>query len=119
MAAARAPRRPRPAGAVVTALAVTASLATVGSLGVGFGVATACTNTFNCTVTSCSPCATSNGWLTGGWVAQWVLLAAGVVLAVLAVRGRRPDATRTLALLLTPLSAGAFVVTTALAASSY
>ncbi|SDY55049.1 hypothetical protein SAMN05660209_03120 [Geodermatophilus africanus] len=76
------------------ALAVVLFLATVGSLGVGFGVMTDCTGTHSCTTAGCAPCATSSAWLTAGWVGPGVLLPAAGVL-VLAARRRRPHAVRT------------------------
>ena len=95
------------------ALAVVLFLATVGSLGVGFGVMTGCTNTHGCTSTGCAPCATTSAWLTAGWVGQGVLLLATGVLAVLAARRRRPRAVRTAALVLTVLGVALVVGTTA------
>ena len=87
------------------ALAVVLFLATVGSLGVGFGVMTDCTGTPSCTTAGCAPCATTSGWLTAGWVGQGVLLPAAGVLVVLAAR--------TAALVLTALSVALVVGTTA------
>ena len=86
------------------ALAVVLFLATIGGLGVGFGVMTGCTNTHGCTSTGCTPCATTSAWLTAGWIGQGVLLLVGSVLAVLAVRRRRLPAVRVAALALTPVS---------------
>ncbi|MGY1762062.1 hypothetical protein ACI79G_11565 [Geodermatophilus sp. SYSU D00779] len=100
------------------ALAVVLFLATVGSLGVGFGVMTNCTNTYSCTSTGCEPCATTSAWLTAGWIGQGVLLLVAVALVVLAVRHRRLPAVRATALALTPLSVALVVVTTALAISA-
>ena len=100
------------------ALAVVLFLATVGSLGVGFGVMTSCTNTYGCTSTGCEPCATTSAWLTAGWIGQGVLLLVAVALVVLTLRRRRPAAVRATALVLTPLSVALLVVTTALAAAA-
>ncbi|MCA0146973.1 hypothetical protein [Blastococcus sp. LR1] len=110
--AARSPRAP-----LAISLAVVLFLATFGSFGAGFGIMTDCTNTFSCTETACSPCATADTWLTGGWIAQGVLLAAGAVLALLATR--RPRPVRQAALLLGPLAAALFAVTTTMATSSF
>ena len=96
-------------------LAVVALLATVGSVGAGFGVMTSCTNTYGCTSTGCAPCATTSNWLTAGWIGQGVLLLTGAVLVVLAARRVRPRAVRAGALLLGPASVGLFVLTTVLA----
>jgi hypothetical protein len=41
-------------------LAVIVFIGTIGSFGVGFGVMTGCTNDYLCTITDCSPCATTN-----------------------------------------------------------
>ena len=101
------------------ALAVVLLLATVGSLGVGFGVMTSCTNTHSCTSTGCAPCATTSAWLTAGWVGQSVLLLAAGGLVVLAARRRRPHAVRTAALVLTALSVALVVSTTALALAAH
>jgi hypothetical protein len=100
------------------ALAVVLFQATVGSLGVGFGVMTGCTNTYSCTSTGCQPCATTSAWLTAGWIGQGVLLLVAVALVVLALRHRRLAAVRAAALALTPLSVALLVVTTALAAAA-
>ena len=113
---------PRPSAAVRTALGVSLAvvlfLATLGSVGAGFGVMTACTNTYDCTVTGCAPCRTTNAWLTAGWLGQGGLLLAGVVLAVLAARRHRLRAVRLGALLLGPSSVALFVATTALAVAA-
>ena len=100
------------------ALAVVLFLATVGSLGVGFGVMTDCTDTYSCTSNGCQPCATTSAWLTAGWIGQGVLLLVAVALVVLAARRRRPAAVRATALVLPPLSVALLVVTTALAAAA-
>jgi hypothetical protein len=97
------------------ALAVVLFLATVGSLGVGFGVMTNCTNTHSCTSSGCAPCETTSAWLTAGWIGQGVLLPAALGLVVLAARRRRPHAVRVVALVLTALSVALVVATTALA----
>jgi hypothetical protein len=97
------------------ALAVVLFLATVGSLGVGFGVMTGCTNTHGCTSTGCTPCATTSAWLTAGWIGQGVLLLIAAALVVLAARRRRLPVVRATALVLTPLSVVLVVATTALA----
>ena len=85
-------------------LAVVLLLATVGSVGVGFGVMTNCTTTHSCTATGCAPCETASAWLTAGWVGQGVLLLAGIALVVLAALRRRPRAVRRGALALGALS---------------
>ncbi|RBY92351.1 hypothetical protein DQ244_08790 [Blastococcus sp. TBT05-19] len=113
------PRPPDVRTPLRISLAVVLLLATFGSFGAGFGIMTDCTNTFSCTVTSCSPCATADGWLTGGWIAQGVLLLAGVVLAVLSARRVRLPAVRRAALVLGPLAAVLFVVTTTVATTSF
>ncbi|WP_104524299.1 hypothetical protein [Blastococcus atacamensis] len=100
-------------------LLVALLLATFGSSGAGFGVMTDCTNTFSCTSTDCSPCAAATSWLTGGWIAQGVLLGAGVVLAVLAARRVRMPVVRRAALVLGPLAAVVFVATTTVATTSF
>jgi hypothetical protein len=101
------------------ALAVVLFLATVGSLGVGFGVMTGCTNTHGCTSTGCTPCATTSAWLTAGWIGQGVLLLVGVGLAVLAARRVALRGVRVAALVLGPLSVALIVVTTVLAIFRY
>ena len=113
-----APRLPALRRELALCLAVVLSLATVGSLGVGFGVMTNCTNTYGCTSTGCEPCATTSAWLTAGWIGQGVLLLVAVALVVLAVRRRRLPAVRPAALVLTPLSVALVVVTTALAVAA-
>ena len=100
------------------ALAVVLFQATVGSLGVCFGVMTGCTNTYSCTSTGCEPCATTSAWLTAGWIGQGVLLLATVVLVVLAARHRWLHAVRAAALVLTALSVALIVVTTTLAVAA-
>ncbi|RBY93676.1 hypothetical protein DQ237_17055 [Blastococcus sp. TF02-8] len=100
-------------------LGIVLLLATLGSFGAGFGTMTDCTNTFDCTSTGCSPCATANGWLTGGWIVQGVLLLAGAALALLATRGVRRPAVRRAAIALGPLAVALFVLTSAVAAASY
>jgi hypothetical protein len=54
-----------------------------------------------------------------GWIGQGLLLLAGVVLVVLATRRIRVRAVRVAAVLLGPLGVALFVVTTALAVSSF
>ena len=110
-----APRLPALRRELALSLAVVLFLATVGSLGVGFGVMTNCTNTYTCTSTGCAPCATTSAWLTAGWLGQGVLLLVAVVLVVLAARRRRLAAVRAVALALPPLSIALIVVTTTLA----
>src|SRR4051794_2913263 len=94
-------------------------LGSVVMFGVGFGVLTACTDTFSCTVTGCAPCRPASSWLNGGWATQGVLLIAAVVLAVAARRGLRPAAVRTGGLTIAGLSVLSLVVTTAFAMNSY
>jgi hypothetical protein len=105
--------------ALRASLAVVLLLATFGGFGAGFGVLTGCTNDYGCTVTACAPCATANDWLTAGWIAQGVLLLVGVASAVSTARSAWPRAVRVAALGLGPVSIGLFVVTTAMAVSSY
>ena len=71
-------------------LAIVGFLATIGSLGVGFGVMTGCTSAYSCTSSGCPPCETTQAWLTAGWIGQGVLLVAGVALVVLTALRRRP-----------------------------
>jgi hypothetical protein len=97
------------------ALGVVLFLATIGSLGVGFGVMTDCTDTHSCTSTTCTPCGATSAWLTAGWIGQGLLLLVAVVLVVLAARRRRLPAVRAAALVLTPLGVVLVVATTALA----
>src|SRR3954471_14927140 len=104
---------------LVLAIVVPLLLGTVVVFGVGFGVLTACTDTYNCTVTGCAPCRPASSWLNGGWAAQGVLLIAAVVLAVGARRGLRPATVRTAGLTIAGLSVLVLVVTTALAVNSY
>ena len=99
-------------------LAVVLFLATIGSLGVGFGVLTNCTNTYSCTSTGCPPCTTTSAWLNAGWIGQVVLLLAAVVLVVLAARRRALRAVRLGALVLAPLGIALVVATTALATAA-
>jgi hypothetical protein len=99
-------------------LAVVLFLATVGSIGVGFGVMTNCTDTYGCTAARCVPCETKSTWLTAGWIGQGVLLLAGIALVVLAALHRRPRAVRRGALVLGPLSVALVVVATALAVAA-
>ena len=116
-----APRDPavvRPWTALGVSLAVALFLATFGSLGVGFGVMTGCTNTYGCTSSGCLPCKTTEAWLIAGWIGQGVLLAAGVALVVLAALRRLPRTVRRGALALGPSSVALFVVTTALAVAA-
>src|SRR4051812_12927835 len=94
---------------VVLAVVVPLLLGTVVVFGVGFGVLTACTDTYSCTVTGCAPCRPASSWLNGGWATQGVLLVAAVVLAVTARRGRRPAAVRTAGLAIAGLSVLALV----------
>ena len=113
------PTRPRRAWLPLGAsLAVVVLLATIGSFAVNFGVMTSCTNTFSCAATSCSPCATTDAWLTAGWVGQGVLLLVGVVLAVLAARRSRSAEVRLGAVVIGPLAIMLFVGTTWLAVRS-
>ena len=97
------------------ALAVVLFLATVGSLGVGFGVMTNCTDAYGCTSTGCAPCAATSAWLTAGWIGQGVLLLVTAALVVLAARRRWLSAVRAAALVLAPLSVALIIATTALA----
>ena len=101
------------------ALAVVLFLATVGSLGVGFGVMTNCTNTYRCTTVSCSPCATANTWLTLGWAVQGGLVLVGAALAIVAARRVQRPAVRRAAVLLGPVSIALIAATTWLAVRSF
>jgi hypothetical protein len=82
-------------------------------------VLTDCTNTYSCTVTSCTPCAGTNAWLTAGWIGQGALLLVGLVLAVLAALRIRPGAVRVFAVALGPVSVALIVVTAAAAVLSF
>jgi hypothetical protein len=104
--------------ALPASLFIVLVLATFGSFGAGFGLMTACTNAYNCTITDCDPCSARNTWLEVGWAAQGVLLALGVVLGVLGLRWGRVPALRRSALLLGPVSVVLFVVTTIAASLS-
>jgi hypothetical protein len=97
------------------ALAVVLFLATVGSLGVGFGVMTDCTGAYGCTSTGCAPCAATSAWLTAGWIGQGVLLLVTAALVVLAARRRQLPAVRAAAAVVTPSSVALVVATTGLA----
>lgn len=119
-----APRHPSARARTVwtplgASLAIVGFLATMGSFGAGFGLMTDCTNTYSCTVTGCPPCETTSAWLNAGWIGQGALLLGGVVLAVLAARGRRPGTVRAAALVLGPLAVALFVVTTGFAVAAY
>ena len=100
-------------------LAVVLFFATLGSPGMGFGVLTSCTNTYDCSITSCSPCRTALNWSEIGWATQGVLLLVGVMLAFLGALRIVQRSFRISALLLGPVSVLLFVVTTALAVSSF
>lgn len=104
---------------LIVSLSVVLLLGTVGSVGVGFGVMTACTDDFSCTTTGCAPCAATGDWLIRGWLGQGLLLLLGLGLAVLAARRIRVGAVRRAALALGPISVALIVATTALAAGSY
>jgi hypothetical protein len=93
-------------------LAVVGLLATVGSFAAGFGVMTDCTDTFSCTETTCSPCATTSTWLAWGWAVQGALLLIAVVVTVLAARRRHLRTARWIAWVLAPLSIALYVLTT-------
>ena len=103
---------------VPLSLVVVFVLATLGSFGAAFGVATDCTNTYDCTSDGCSPCRAAIGWLYRGWAAQGVLLLLGATLAVLAswqgLRAARPGA-----VLVGPVSIALFVATLVLANRSF
>lgn len=108
-----APSRPQEVWATLRAsLAVVLLVATIGSFGAGFGVMTSCTNTYSCTVTNCSPCATTYAWLNAGWIGQGALLLVGVALTVLAARRIRLREVRAAALVLAPVSVALIVATT-------
>ena len=116
------PVRPRPWTTWLplgASLAVVFGLATVGSFGASFGVATTCTNDYSCSVTASSPCRTALDWLRTGWALQGALLAVGVLLAVLAALRRLPRTVRVGALLLGPVSILLFAATTSLASRSF
>jgi hypothetical protein len=104
---------------VVLAVLVPLLLGTAVVFGVGFGVMTACTDTYSCTVTGCAPCRSTSSWLNAGWAAQGVLLIAAVALAATARRGLGPAVVRTATFAIVCLSVLAIVVTTALAVHSY
>ena len=116
-----APHRPpssvgRPLG---ISFAVVLVLATFGGFATSFGLMQSCTDGFNCTATSCSPCTTTATWLDVGWAVQGVLLLVGVVLIVLARRLVQPRAVRLAAWVLGPASIALLIATTVLAARSY
>ena len=104
---------------MVLAVVVPLLLGTVVVFAVGFGVLSACTDTYSCTVTGCAPCRPASSWLNGGWAAQGVLLVAAVMLAVAARRGLRPATVRAAGPTIAGLSVLVLLVTTALAMSSY
>jgi len=100
-------------------LAVVTLLATVGGFGVGFGVMSACTDTYSCTSASCRPCATAGAWSTVGWAAQAVLLLVAVTLLVLGARGTLLRIVRPAAWLLGPVSIALMALTVLMAVRSY
>ena len=119
------PRRPihdRPETAwtpLILSLLVVSLLATLGSFSAAFGVGTDCTNTYNCSVTDCSPCRTAVEWLKLGWATQGVLLLVGAVLALLGALRIMQRTFRISALLLGPVSVLLFVLSTSLAVRSF
>ena len=104
---------------VLLAVLVPLVLGTVVVFGAGFGILSACTDTYSCTTTGCAPCRPASTWLNGGWAVQGVLLGAGLVLAVLPRRGRGAGSLRPAALTIAGLSLVTAAVTTALAIASY
>ena len=82
----------------VPGLLVTGFLA-AGSLAVGMGVMTDCTNTYSCGPTNCGPCLAPNLLLVGGWAVQVVLFLAASALCLPPVARRlRPSTLATCAL---------------------
>jgi len=113
-------RRPSSVGRPLgISFAVILVLATFGGFATTFGVMQSCTDAFSCTVTRCSPCATTATWLDVGWAVQGVLLLVGVLLTVLARRGVRPRAVWLAAWVLGPASIALLITTTVLATRSY
>lgn len=111
---------PSPLGTPLTlSLLVVVVLATIGGFGTSFGVMTDCTNTFDCTVTRCRPCATAASWLETGWAVQGVLLLVGLVLALLAWLRVGPRAVLWACRLLGPVSIALLIATTWLAKASF
>ena len=101
------------------AVVVPLALGTTVVFGAGFGILSACTDTYSCTTTGCAPCRPAGTWLNAGWAVQGVLLVAGLVLAVLARRGRGTGSLRPAALVVARISVVTAAVTTALAIVSY
>src|SRR3954469_8498520 len=94
---------------VVLAVLVPLLLGTAVVFGVGFGVMTACTDTYSCTATGCAPCRSASSWLNGGWAAQGVLLIAALALGATARRGLRPASVCAVGVVIVGLSVLALV----------
>jgi hypothetical protein len=104
---------------LLVAVLVPLALGTIVVLGAGFGILSACTDTYSCPTTGCAPCRPASTWLNGGWAVQGVLLVAGLVLAVLARGGRKNSWPRAAGLAIAGLSVVTAAGTTALAIASY
>ncbi|MGY1733390.1 hypothetical protein ACI798_17925 [Geodermatophilus sp. SYSU D01045] len=104
---------------LIGSLPLVCFLTTLGSFGAWFGLMTQCTNTYDCTTTSCVPCRETSTWLNIGWAVQSVLLLIGTALAVLGARRLHLRAVRLAALLLGRGSILLFAVTTSLAGLSF
>jgi uncharacterized membrane protein len=90
---------------VVTVLALFASFLD------GFAILTGCTDENDCSSEWCSPCRTASIWLTGGTIAEGVLLLVAIVLVVAANKSRRLVAVAACAAAVMLLSIGALVGT--------
>ncbi|HET7327597.1 MAG TPA: hypothetical protein VFJ14_09975 [Nocardioidaceae bacterium] len=79
------------AGIVLVSVAIGTCLllGTFGWFAVGFSMMTDCTNNYNCTATSCTPCATTGRWINAGGIAQWVLAGMGVVVLRTGMRAKQ------------------------------
>ncbi|WP_460800066.1 hypothetical protein [Nocardioides pacificus] len=84
---------------------VTGFLATLGSLGLAFAVMTDCTNNYSCSPAHCSPCASANFLVTGGWILQGVLFAVALALWLPPVVRRMRARTLAVVALVVPLVA--------------
>lgn len=103
----------------MTAGAIAFLLGTLGSFMVGFGVMTGCTNTYDCTETSCSPCSATSRWLGAGAATQTLVVLA--VIAVLVTSGTARVRHRMLpvGVILLTVSVLSFAVTSRVASGSY
>jgi hypothetical protein len=80
---------------------------------------TDCTNSYSCSTTSCSPCATTGLWINAGGLAQLLLAAAGIGLLVRAVRMKQSRKLTSGGLVVLMSSVLIVIGTTWLAQSSY